>query len=130
MSRRLAWIVAAIAGTAIAQEAPKDSGVFEPGVQHVCVPTSDGEGWDCGTASAPPENYRAPTPDAAAVETSTQSVPAEPAAAVTEPVDTEETPPPPVFLADPDRLTPYAPIVDEPADEPVAGRFTEPEWTL
>ena len=96
----------------LAQAAPADSGVFAPGVQHVCVPTDDGEGWDCGTEAAPPEDYQAPAPEAAA---SAPEVVPDIESATTEPLaDGEETPPPPVFLADPDRLTPYAPIVEEP----------------
>lgn len=103
-----------IAPLAWAQDG-RDEGVFEPGVQHVCVPTADGEGWDCGTVDAPPENYVSP---AAEPEVETTAVPAStPASAVEATEFVEDTPPPPPFLADPMRDTPYAPI-DEPVAEP------------
>jgi hypothetical protein len=110
----------------LAQAAPADSGVFAPGVQHVCVPTDDGEGWDCGTEAAPPENYQAPgaervKEDIVAGGGLEQSPATEPM------ISDDETPPPPVFLADPDRLTPYAPIVDEPVvDEPAVAADDAP----
>jgi hypothetical protein len=82
---------------AMAQQAREES-VFEPGVQHVCVPAADGEGWDCGTVDAPPENYTPAPADAA-------------------PEGESEAPPPPPFLADPTRDTLYAPVA-EPIAEP------------
>jgi len=98
--------------------APPDEGVFAPGVQHVCVPSSDGEGWDCGTETAPPENYRAPEPEpepeAAATEISATSAADSSESAASEAVN-EDTPLPPAFLMDPDRITPYAPPVVEEA---------------
>ncbi|HWT14173.1 MAG TPA: hypothetical protein VN581_00195 [Patescibacteria group bacterium] len=105
-----------LAGAATGAE---DERVFAPGVQHVCVPAADGEDWDCGTADAPPENYTPPAADAEAV-----SVPASAAGSdsswqtETEPVAdvVEESPPPPPFLADPMRDTPYAPIDDAPPE--------------
>ena len=59
MNRRFAVPLLLVAPWAFAQDG-KDNGVFEPGVQHVCVPAADGEGWDCGTVDAPPENYTPP----------------------------------------------------------------------
>lgn len=119
MSRERLLPLLLIAPLAWAQDT-RDEGVFEPGVQHVCVPTADGEGWDCGTAEAPPENYVPPAAEAT-VETAPEPPPAsepEPAA-VAEPDNyAEDTPPPPPFLADPMRDTPYAPVEDattEPA---------------
>lgn len=115
MSRKsvVAFTFAMLPAVAAAQTsaAPTDSGVFAPGVQHVCVPSSDGEGWDCGTESAPPENYRAPEPEAVA--------PAAESIESTDPeASNEDTPLPPAFLMDPDRITPYAPpVLDEPPVE-------------
>lgn len=119
MSReRLLPLLLLIAPLAGAQDR-RDEGVFEPGVQHVCVPTADGEGWDCGTADAPPENYVPPaaeTPVDTAPEPAPLSEPEPVAATEPEPYE-EETPPPPPFLADPMRDTPYAPV-EEPTTEP------------
>lgn len=97
---------------AMAQEDSRE-GVFEPGVQHVCVPAADGEGWDCGTAEAPPANYSPPVPE------STSEPVAEPALAADDPPEHPETPEPPPFLADPMRNTPYAQI-EEGSPEPEA----------
>jgi hypothetical protein len=132
MNRRFAVPLLLVAPWAFAQDG-KDNGVFEPGVQHVCVPAADGEGWDCGTVDAPPENY---TPPDAQAES--EPVAAMPEAANTEPLPEPEsapepepepepvpaadlgdaqTPAPPPFLADPMRDTPYAPV-EEPSSEP------------
>lgn len=113
----VAFTFAMLPAVAAAQTstAPPQEGVFAPGVQHVCVPSSDGEGWDCGTESAPPENYRVPEPEAVA-----------PAAESSESTDSEasneDTPLPPSFLMDPDRITPYAPpaLAEREVDKPVA----------
>lgn len=100
-----------VAGAVGAQD--KDEGVFEPGVRHVCVPNADGEGWDCGTEAQPPANYQPPQPDpseSVEAERVADSAAAEPAAAADVAADGEQTPPPPLFLMDPDRNTPYAPV--------------------
>ena len=118
MSRERLLPLLLIAPLAWAQDT-RDEGVFEPGVQHVCVPTADGEGWDCGTAEAPPENYVPPAAEAT-VETAPEPPPAsepEPAAVAEPDTYAEDTPPPPPFLADPMRDTPYAPV-EEPTTEP------------
>jgi septal ring-binding cell division protein DamX len=116
--RSIALLLSA-SSSAAALAAPPDAGVFAPGVRHVCVPTNDGEGWDCGTEAAPPEDYQAPVPDAPDAPASEPEAAPATASATTEPLASEdETPPPPMFLADPDRLTPYAPIVDEPEIAP------------
>lgn len=99
--------------------AARAENVFEPGVQHVCVPNTDRSGWDCGTADRPPPGYRKPDsarPDARsdagdpAVQAkrrkdpepatdSTASVPAQ-----SEPTQApRSSPPPPPFLANPNR---------------------------
>lgn len=124
LERLIPWLL--LAPIAVAQDT-RDEGVFEPGVQHVCVPTADGEGWDCGTVDAPPENYRPPAADTVseaaseiapevAPEAAPEPGPAPVAATEPEPYE-EETPPPPPFLADPMRDTPYAPV-EEPTAEP------------
>jgi hypothetical protein len=124
--RLLVLSLLVVASPAGAQDG-KDNGVFEPGVQHVCVPAADGEGWDCGTVDAPPENYTPPdaqaeslpmesTPEAANAEPLPEPEPApEPAPAAD--LGDAATPPPPPFLADPMRDTPYAPV-EEPSPEP------------
>ncbi len=105
--------------------APPEEGVFAPGVQHVCVPSSDGEGWDCGTESAPPENYRAPEPEAAAAD-DTATLAAESNESTALEVGSEDAPSPPAFLMDPDRITPYAPpAADEPAVDTVPAPMAE-----
>ena len=112
MNRKFVLPMLLVAPLAFAQDG-KDEGVFEPGVQHVCVPTADGEGWDCGTAEAPPESYTPPAPEPEvppAAATGEESVPSADTESVADAV--EETPPPPPFLADPMRDTPYAPIED------------------
>lgn len=118
MNRKQLLPLLLIAPLAMAQQAREDT-VFAPGVQHVCVPAADGEDWDCGTVDAPPENYQAPAAETAPdVPASASSVDA--ATDITaQPADefAEDTPPPPPFLADPMRDTPYAPI-DAPSSEP------------
>lgn len=106
-----------IAGGADAEDERKDEGVFQPGVQHVCVPAAGGDGWDCGTETAPPRNYQPSEPQSGA-ETAPDTAAAVETEAATEPEPASEEPPaPPFFLADPMRRTPYAPI-EKPSREP------------
>jgi hypothetical protein len=105
-------VVACVAAALPVQAASEDEGVFEPGVQHVCVPSSDGEGWDCGTDDQPPK----PKPSAALEPAAGAEASAE-VAAIAEPSPVEATTPdPPPFLMDPDRNTPYAPVEDTPVE--------------
>ena len=106
-----------IAGVASAENERKDEGVFQPGVQHVCVPASAGDGWDCGTETAPPKNYQPPEPQAEAETAPDAAADVEPEAAAQHESGSEEAPAPPFFLADPMRRTPYAPI-EKPSREP------------
>lgn len=104
-----------IAGVADAEDERKDEGVFQPGVQHVCVPAAGGDGWDCGTETAPPRNYQPLEPQSEAEIAPDAAAEAEPE--VQSEAESEEAPAPPFFLADPMRRTPYAPI-EKPSREP------------
>jgi len=125
-----------IAGVADAEDERKDEGVFQPGVQHVCVPAAGGDGWDCGTETAPPRNYQPSEPQSEA-ETAPDTAAAVETDAAAEPEPASEEPPaPPFFLADPMRRTPYAPI-EKPSSEPataaeavVAAEAADPEPAL
>jgi septal ring-binding cell division protein DamX len=116
MNRKRVLLMLLVAPLAWSQDG-KDEGVFEAGVQHVCVPAADGEGWDCGVADAPLQNDAAPVTEAEpdAETSSIESVQPAETAVVSDVA--EETPPPPPFLADPMRDTPYAAFEDE-APEP------------
>ena len=80
---------------------------FAPGVQHVCVPNADGDGWDCGTVDNPPA-----------------------ATATIEAASSEPAPAPPPFLANPEGTSGptylHAPpeheiiAADAPVEEPIA----------
>lgn len=119
----IVMIASSVAARAEAAGEASNTGVFEAGVQHVCVPAAGGDGWDCGTEQAPPAKYHSAPADPA-----TEMVPlSEPAAVMaTDPLPDSEpvtesrprtTPPPPPFLIDPMRNTPYAPV-EEVTDQP------------
>ncbi|MBI2397158.1 MAG: hypothetical protein HYV17_05135 [Xanthomonadales bacterium] len=105
------------AGAVGAQD--KEEGVFEPGVRHVCVPAADGSGWDCGTEDSPPKDYQPPAAEAAPEpQHVAESAPATTEAATE--VESEDSPAPPFFLADPMRRTPYAPVQATPREPETA----------
>jgi len=120
------FAIGLLGSAALRAQDSKDEGVFEPGVQHVCVPAADGEGWDCGTETAPPANYHEP---AAGHESETAAeAPVETAAAA----DAQRSaaaglsPEPPRFLADPTRDTPYAPVEESAQPAVVEAAPTKP----
>ncbi len=96
--------------------------VFQPGVQHVCVPNTDHSGWDCGTVDKPPPGYRKPAATKAdradpPLDQGTRAGAARPRGGEAAPTHTEAatdaqdepaqtsraSPPPPPFLANPNR---------------------------
>lgn len=103
--------------------------VFQPGVRHVCVPNADHSGWDCGTVDKPPPGYRKPATtkaDQAVVPSVNEAGPGPdqagaPASGTDAPTQASRaSPPPPPFLANPNRpLYPLpAPQRGRPATRP------------
>lgn len=135
MNLRMSALALALcmAGVADAEDERKDEGVFQPGVQHVCVPAAGGDGWDCGTETAPPMSYQPSEPQSDAEATPVPVADAGVEREAEAESGSADTPPPPFFLADPMRRTPYAPIErasPEPAtaaEAVIASEAAEPE---